>query len=167
MNQLSCDICLDLMPLVRDGIASDDSTQAVLDHIAACSHCARAWEGETVPELKSQAVYQKLRQRLRLFSSMVLVLGLMVGLSLFSGAEIFSNILLLPLLGALSYWVFRWRSLLVLPLVLTATVALYAFVKPDLIQELPSNTVLMLLFLLLGIVIAGLLHFALKKEEKP
>lgn len=29
MNKISCDICMDLIPLVKDGIASEDSGNAV------------------------------------------------------------------------------------------------------------------------------------------
>ena len=30
MNKISCDMCIDLMPLVQDGVASEDSRNAVL-----------------------------------------------------------------------------------------------------------------------------------------
>ena len=33
MNKISCDICMDLIPLVKDGIASQESCNAVKNHI--------------------------------------------------------------------------------------------------------------------------------------
>ena len=32
MNEISCDVCMDLIPLVQDGIASEDSREAVEQH---------------------------------------------------------------------------------------------------------------------------------------
>ena len=34
--KITCDMCLDLMPLVLDGLASEDSEKAVREHIAGC-----------------------------------------------------------------------------------------------------------------------------------
>ncbi len=39
MNKLSCEICMDLIPLVRDGAASEESREAVEAHIAECPDC--------------------------------------------------------------------------------------------------------------------------------
>ena len=33
MNKITCDMCIDLMPLVQDGVASEDSRNAVLQHL--------------------------------------------------------------------------------------------------------------------------------------
>ena len=34
--KISCDVILDLMPLVKDGVASDDSSTIVKEHIKNC-----------------------------------------------------------------------------------------------------------------------------------
>ena len=39
MNKISCEICKDLIPLVKDGIASEDSVAAVEEHIKECENC--------------------------------------------------------------------------------------------------------------------------------
>ena len=39
MNKISCDMCMDLMPLVQDGVASADSIAAVKQHIENCPAC--------------------------------------------------------------------------------------------------------------------------------
>ena len=39
MDKISCDICMDLIPLVKDGIASEDSCDAVTKHISKCEKC--------------------------------------------------------------------------------------------------------------------------------
>ena len=38
------DVIRDLMPLCIDGIASEKSREAVSEHIAECSDCAKEWE---------------------------------------------------------------------------------------------------------------------------
>lgn len=43
MTKIPCDIIRDLMPLVLDGVASEDSRAAVQQHIAECSPCAAAF----------------------------------------------------------------------------------------------------------------------------
>ena len=36
MNEITCDVCMDLIPLVQDGVASQDSVLAVENHIKNC-----------------------------------------------------------------------------------------------------------------------------------
>lgn len=45
MNEISCEVCMDLLPLVQDGVASGDSVRAVEAHVAACQHCRDALHG--------------------------------------------------------------------------------------------------------------------------
>ncbi|EJX02388.1 hypothetical protein EVA_09508, partial [gut metagenome] len=49
MNEISCDICIDLIPLVEDGVASEDSRKAVEAHVANCESCREKYSG-TVPQ---------------------------------------------------------------------------------------------------------------------
>ena len=37
--KISCDVILDLIPLVKDGVASDDSSTIVKEHIKNCESC--------------------------------------------------------------------------------------------------------------------------------
>ena len=46
MNKITCDICKDLMPLVKDGIASEDSRLAVMEHVNECETCKKLFESE-------------------------------------------------------------------------------------------------------------------------
>lgn len=50
MNEISCEICMDLIPLVYDGVASKGSEAAVENHIAGCSSCREvAQQGKKIP----------------------------------------------------------------------------------------------------------------------
>ena len=44
MIKITCDMCMDLMPLVQDGVASEDSIAAVEQHIKTCSECKSVFE---------------------------------------------------------------------------------------------------------------------------
>ena len=44
MIELSCQICRDLIPLVQDGVASEESVNAVTAHVKSCPHCAKLLE---------------------------------------------------------------------------------------------------------------------------
>ena len=46
MREITCDMCMDLMPLVQDGVASEDSVLAVEGHIQKCPKCKAMFEGE-------------------------------------------------------------------------------------------------------------------------
>ena len=43
MTKITCDICMDLMPLVRDGVVSEDSVTAVMNHISDCEDCKKIY----------------------------------------------------------------------------------------------------------------------------
>ena len=47
-SEISCDICRDLLPLVQDGVASEDSRAAVEAHLRSCPAC-RALAGDAAP----------------------------------------------------------------------------------------------------------------------
>jgi predicted anti-sigma-YlaC factor YlaD len=52
---MSCDMCMDLLPLYEDGLASEDSARAVRRHLASCPHCREmrrqqaVWKRRTTP----------------------------------------------------------------------------------------------------------------------
>ena len=43
MSKISCDTCLDLIPLVKDGVSSQDSRKLVEDHIETCPECKEVY----------------------------------------------------------------------------------------------------------------------------
>lgn len=46
IENLSCEICQDLIPLVKDNIASKASKQAVYNHILNCKKCKELFDGD-------------------------------------------------------------------------------------------------------------------------
>ncbi len=171
MTEISCEMCMDLIPLVRDGIASKDSEQAVQHHLEHCETCSAFFDGNTPPASDAGMVYRKFRRKTQWFFGMVLLFGLCFGFTLSGDGDLFYNVLLMPVLGAMGYYLFRWKALYQVPMLLLGIHAIMnalGLVWQG--ERLDFGSLLLwtmqyCIFVLLGIVIAGLLHFALRKEE--
>lgn len=170
MTQLTCDMCMDLMPLVRDGVASEDSCRAVREHIEGCPNCKALFAQSGELSVDKDRAWEKLTKTLRRFCGLVMVFGIFFGLSLTAGSDMFYNSILMPLIGALGYVIFRWRAVCWVPLLMTATnavVCLIEYVRGTDPVDLISVfwwTAIYCVFVWIGMLIAWLLHFALRKE---
>lgn len=179
MKQISCGVCRDLLPLVEDGVACEDSRRLVEEHLASCPSCG-ALAGS--PPLAEPAapddgrVLASLRRGLLLFGLCLLLAGTVLGVALSGGMGMFYNILLMPLMGAVALFVLprRW------PWVILGVFLLTCFWVP--LSELFSSgwpeagfypgfwtqgiffAAVYSILVLLGAVIAALLRFAFRKE---
>lgn len=177
-NKITCDVCRDLLPLVKDGVASADSEAAVREHVGGCEECAMLFDGKFVPAAEpseSPKALLRFKHRLSGIYTALMLLGLYVGLSLTSGAEMFYNCLIMPVAGVFGYMAFRWRAVYILPIVLiivsviTNTLGFFNFDDAgvlDIIMTLILWIIIYTLFALAGIIIAMLLHFAFGKVKK-
>ena len=81
MTKITCDIARDLMPLVIDGIASEDSCAALHAHIADCAACADAFAAmqatEPQPAQKDTAFVQFCRKVKRKSRSKTIAIALL------------------------------------------------------------------------------------------
>lgn len=176
-NKITCGVCRDLLPLVMDGVASADSEAAVREHIGGCNDCGMLFDGKFVPAAEpseSPKALLRFKHRLSGIYTALMLLGLYVGLSLTSGAEMFYNCLIMPVAGVFGYMAFRWRAVYILPIVLiivsviTNTLGFFNFDGAEVldIMTLISWIIIYTLFALAGIIIAMLLHFAFGKTNK-
>ena len=169
MNKISCDLCMDLMPLVQDGVASEDSRNAVLQHLEECPDCRALYEGEVPVPSDTRTILEKIQRRAQIFSAMVMMFGIFYGLMLTASNGIFYNCLIMPAIGAIGYYLFRWKGLYVIPALLLVT----HFITNALglggeyleIVGLLMWTAIYCAVALVGFIIAALLHFVFKKEE--
>ena len=170
MTDISCGICRDLLPLVRDGVAGEESRAAVESHVARCESCRALYEAPDRPE-DGRAALSALRRKLRLSCALLMMLCIFVGMDLTGGQGLFYNSLLMPLIGALGFLVFRWKSLCNIPLLLLAVglvtcgLNLLRGLEGLDIPSLLWWTVIYSGFAAAGMIIAALLCFALKKED--
>lgn len=169
MNKISCDMCIDLMPLVQDGVASDDSRNAVLRHLQECPDCRALYEGEIPAPSKSHELLGKVQRRAQLFSAMVMMFGIFYGLMLTAGSELFLNVIIMPIIGGLGYYLFRWKGLYIVPslLLVTHIVTNYLGLGSEVLEPMGLFmwTAIYCGVALVGFVIAALLHFVFKKED--
>ena len=179
-----CNIIRDLLPLYVEDMVSADSASFVNEHLSECPSCkaeyknmkkTNAWETISVEQgdrKQLQKAFQGVKRKLWLVYFGLTLVGLMIGLSLTSGMELFYNVLIMPVIGVFGYVVFRWKATYIMPAILSVLIVIMNFVNMLRGAEyfnLPSLLSWMVTYAMLicvGIVIAGLLHFAFKKEEK-
>ena len=171
-NKISCDICMDLMPLVTDGVASDESRKAVEEHIKECAECAAVFSGIVPAPQKEDVLLKKLRSRTRLGLALLLMFGIFFGINLTKGVDVFANSFIMPLLGILGYMIFRWSALYMMPVLLYIASAASFLIgmagghgAAD-SASLISWAGIYSVFAAAGVLTAGLMHFAFRKEEK-
>lgn len=172
MDDISCEVCMDLIPLVQDGVASGASKKAVEAHLAACPACRAVFSGTMPPpEPDSAQLLRRIQHRLKTTSVVLLCFGLFFGVSLTAGEDEFYNSLIMPIMGILGYCVFRWQALWSVPLLLFVShtaVQLLGFAQDsehlDLFSILMWTTIYSILSVV-GTAIAGLFHYAFRKEK--
>lgn len=174
-NQITCDICRDLLPLVQDGVASADSEAAVLRHVKECGECGALFNGKVVPAVpasESPKALLRVKRWLNGIYAALMLFGIYFGLSLTAGEDMFLNCVIMPVVGVFGYLAFRWRSLFTVPVILLIinvilnVLGVYGGVEDLGFTETMAFTLIYLPFALAGIVIAMLLHFAFGKWSK-
>lgn len=117
MNKISCDTCLDLIPLVIDGISSEDSKKLVEEHIRECEECRKMYS-EPVPvdnedfDIDNDKILQKIKRKLYSFAGLILILGSLIGVNVGNSHNVFYNFLIMPILGGVSYLAFGKKAYL-------------------------------------------------------
>ena len=110
-QDVPCGVCLDLIPLVRDGVASEESIQLVLDHTAVCPSCREALGEEFRQEVDDSKVLASIRRKLAHMGMMLLAAGIILGVVITESSAMFHNFLLMPAAGAMGYLLLKkcWR----------------------------------------------------------
>ncbi len=170
MSKISCDICMDLIPLVQDGVASDDSALAVKEHITICPQCRALYDERPPMETNNSRINTKVKTKINSFFAFLVLIGIFFGISLLTQEGFFYMLLFLPLLGGSSYVVFRWKALWKMPILLGALLLIAHGIS--VIQGAEVNLLGIAFWLIInslmtdiGTLIVGLLHFAFRKEN--
>lgn len=119
--EFDCDLYMDLMPLVKDGAASDTSRMALEAHLRDCPSCRELFD--TIPETevpmdegRVKRIMGKIRERYRRSLLALMILGVTAGILLTMTRNMALTVAIFPLVGLAAYFVWRARSLFV-PLV--------------------------------------------------
>ncbi len=112
----------------------------------------------------------EVKRKVQFFFIMLLMFGIFFGLGLTASSELFYNSLIMPVVGVFGYVIFRWKALYAVPLLLLVT-NLISFVLNVFqgIEEIGLYSRVMWtgiysIFVVVGIMIAGLIHYAFRKE---
>ncbi len=175
---LPCEVVMDLIPLCRDGVGSAESCRLVREHITECPSC-RAEYGEAadvvapkLPSPNEQRLLSKLRGTVLRWQALALIGGAVLGVSMTFSSNVFYNFLLMPIVGALSYLVFRMRFHIVVALVFALSLisnTIYGVIEGGLrlntlrvvLTGWIFYSVIYAILVLIGWCIAWLLHYAL------
>ncbi len=168
-DRITCDICRDLIPLVRDGVASADSESAVRKHIENCKECGLLFDGKQAqPKPEPSKSFLRVKRRLTIIYAALMFFAIYFGLTLTAGRELFYNCLIMPIAGGLGYLAFRWKALFAVPavlLVLTVVTNALGFLG-DANGDIRTSLLWALiysLFTLAGTIIVMLLRYAFGK----
>lgn len=178
MNKISCDICLDLLPLIKDGIGSEDSRILVEEHILECKECKDIYEKfENIElreiEIDNEKVLAKIRNKLYSLGGLILILGTIVGVSLIGSQNTFYNLLIIPLLGGVSYIAFDKKAYIGSILVFLISFINQWFVgyidrvytsRKTLFYGSLTTGIIFLIFFYIGIIILKLFKISISRE---
>lgn len=175
--EISCDVCQDLIPLVQDQIASEDSCRLVNNHIEECESC-RAVYSDTGKSEINQIIDQKstriIKRRIFLFELFILILGAFLGVYLSNTSNIFYNIFIMPFIGMFGYFVLgkRWYYV---PISIFLLSYIWSFItnllnsKEFVVDMFMYPVVFSLIYTILtliGLVTGILLTYAFQKDKK-
>lgn len=172
MNEIDCEICRDLMPLVKDKVASQSSEKAVIKHLSHCTECRKVFGETEIPQADSAKIFKKIKSRLQIFGMFLLMIGIFFGLSLTASEDLFFNMWLMPILGMIGYQLFRWKALWEVPMLLlivhfaTNYLGIFRGMEHLDLWGLLWWTGMYSLFAVWGTLIVGLLHFAFQDFPK-
>ncbi len=178
-----CNIVRDLLPLYVENMASDDTMSFVSAHLRSCSSCSAEYENMTRSltsetfsvkqegKMGLKKVAKDINNRIKIACMIPMMFILVFGLGLTVGFEPIANFVIMPLVGVLGYFAFRWRSVYILPLIVLAgfgAMNLFHWAMGSDYHEATNFFAwygIYCVFIMVGILIAGLLHFAFKKEK--
>ena len=183
MVKAECNIVRDLLPLYAEDMVSPETAQYVEAHLAECAECKKELdslkngvdlaniENKSVVNTKDAKSFKTIMKRLnRQFYSIAyaaLIFLIFLGFGWTGGENLMYNSLIMPVVGIFGYYVFRWKAIYKVPillLIIDTFVCLFKLVDLDLYSAF-LWTLIYSIFVFVGIAIAFLLHFAFRKEK--
>lgn len=173
MNKIPCEVIMDLIPLVKDHVASPESEKLVYEHIEHCENCRSFMEDMQTLEINDEKIIQNIkikRNKILLFVSMI---GMIGGVLLtIEPYYMFWNILILPIIGILC-WIIQpiktYKLSGVVAVLFSVIKFIYTVLEGSYYTGISFTLIfdLGIVFLLieLGNLLAFLIHYAWKGEN--
>lgn len=183
MMKTECSIVKDLLPLYVEDMVSEETTRFVLEHLNDCADCKAEYDAlksdgpltniekkHDVDTEQAKSFKATMRRMNRQFNSMaysLVILLIFLGFSWIDGENLMYNSLIMPVVGIFGYYVFKWKAIYKIPVLLFAVeLFIYAFKLWDLdFHSAIIWTFIYAIFVFVGIAIAFLLHYAFRKEK--
>lgn len=179
-----CNIVRDLLPLYAEDMVSSETAEFVRRHLSACPACQseldRLQEGECLAMIETtmpaagdaqpfRAVMKRLNRQFDSLAYLLIIFLIFLGFSWTDGSNLMYNSLIMPVVGVFGYYVFRWKAVYKVPvllLIIDLLLCVFRLVELDLYAAF-LWTCIYSIFVLAGIAVAFLLHFAFRKEREP
>ena len=176
--KIECSVVRDLLPLCVEEMASKETEQLVNDHLKECPECRAEFESlkaggdfstaENKPDTKPFKIMMKrMNRQFYSLAYAALIFLIFLGFGWTAGENLMYNSFIMPIVGIFGYYVFEWKAVYKVPaLLLLIDLAVFAFQLIEInFADTLSWTLIYAIFVLIGIAIAFLLHFAFKKGD--
>ncbi len=162
MNK-ECMIVQDLIPLVNDGIASEESIRFVDEHCHHCEDCRRLLQKTVVYD--EVMLNKKWNKKIKRMSIGIVILLIFIATSFTATSYQFHNFILIPFIGGLGYHLLKKNIYLIYIFVFLSQSILFYHRVSSLFAALAYSFIYWM-FMSVGVVIDICLTYGLKKEEE-
>ena len=174
-----CSVVRDLLPLYVEDMVSEETAAYIGEHLESCEECKAELESlkgsaeiAVIEEKPDNAkpfkkIMKKMNRQFYSVAYAALIFLIFLGFGWTGGENLMYNSLIMPVAGVFGYYVFRWKAIYKVPillLIIDLLVYLLQLVEIGLGDTL-AWTFIYCIFVVVGIAIAFLLHFALRKEK--
>ena len=185
-EKYECSIVKDLLPLYVEDMVSAETARYVSEHLKGCPVCkAELAKSERRDDLTTEDVerrsppskedgtnpfkkaMKRARRRFESVAYAALVFLIFLGFGWTVGENLFYNSVIMPIVGIFGYYVFQWRAIYKIPILLLLIDLLVFLFQPIEIglTDTLAWTFIYSVFTVIGMVVAFLLHCAFKKEN--
>ena len=178
-----CSVVRDLLPLYIEDMVSTETAQYINEHLKNCNECQAELNGlqegeglkaiEKKPTVNTKdaksfkAVMKRMNRQFYSLAYAALIFLIFLGFGWTGGENLMYNSVIMPVVGICGYYVFRWKAVYKVPiLLLIIDMFVYLFQLVEIgFADVFVWTFIYCIFVAVGMVIAFLLHFAFRKED--
>ena len=178
-----CSVVIDLLPLYVEDLVSEETAEYIREHLEECSECRAELaklsggakivteEDKAAPKADGATSFKKVMKRVNrrfyTLSYSLIIFFIFLGFGWTLGENLIYNSLIMPIVGVFGYYVFGWRAVYKMPVLLLAIdlfICIFKIIEIGILSAI-MWTFVYSLFVLVGVAIAFLLHYALGKEK--
>ncbi len=162
MNK-ECHIIQDLIPLVNDGVASEESQNFVYEHCLHCETCAQLLEHQPIYDEKQ--LNKKWQKRIRLTLMIFVLFIVLLTTSFTATSGQFYNFLFMPLIGGMGVWLFHKKVYWLYGLVFIVQIIMSLLWRHEAMDGTVMYVMIYWFLMTIGIVIEKCYSYAFSRRE--